>query len=153
MNTAHCTPLNEPDTSEQCKTPFEKMKGEEDNGMACCLLLPAAIAAVIIGSHYDESTSPCGEGGDGSYTIDLQLFLYIGGYIQIGFLAYRLVLTCCSYLCSGKERKQCKECANCPQCLIAIFNLVWAGNGLYIYTREMKKQCRAESIGVMVLSW
>eukprot|EP00483_Globobulimina_turgida_P009010 UN09028 len=85
--------------------------------------------------------------------IGLQLFLYIGGYIQIGFIAFRLLITCCSYPCSDQERKKCLECVNCPQCLIAMFNMAWAGIGLYIYTQQMSTKCQKEQIGIMILSW
>ena len=135
-----------------CENPFNCQDDKDDNGCCSFLLLPSAIAAVIIASQYDDQSTPSCHNDNTNYLIDLPLFLYIGGYIQIGFCALRLLINCCSYGCDKKEKTECRKCIDCPGCLIGIFNLIWAGIGFYIYS-TMNKQCQQTSIGIMILSW
>mmetsp|Transcript_2282 Transcript_2282/g.1985 ORF Transcript_2282/g.1985 Transcript_2282/m.1985 type:complete len:212 (-) Transcript_2282:99-734(-) len=136
------TDVTEPTTN----NPFKDDK--DDNGCCSFFLLPVAIAAVVIANQYPDSSCSSKDG-----IIDTQLFLYIAGYIQIGWCAFRLFINCCSYGCNDKEKKECKQCIDCPNCLIGIFNLVWAGIGLYIYNNELNEECQNTKIGIMILSW
>ena len=121
----------------------EQIKDKQTEIGACwsCCLLPVAIAAVIIGSQFDISTSECG-----NFSIDLDMFLYIGGGTQIGFTFLYFCGLCCKNQC-------CIACMNGWSCCFILCYLIWAGIGFYIYNHEMTTQCRSEPIAAMLLAW
>eukprot|EP00483_Globobulimina_turgida_P001871 UN01873 len=124
---------------------------EEIGGGCACILLPAAIAAVVIASQYDADASPC---GGSTFTIDLQLFLYIVGYIQIGYCALHLCIACCSNSCSEENKASLLRLVRAPDCLLLCFYLSFAGIGLYMYCNQMSEGgCKQEPIAMMILAW
>ena len=139
------------------KNPFKDDKDDKDdnadcyNGCCSFMLFPVAIAAVVIASTYPfDSESSC---SSTDYLIDTQLFLYVAGYLHIGWCAFRLLISCCSSSCYHEEKKQCEQCIDCPHFSIGIFNLVWAAIGLYIYNNQMSEECQNTKMGIMILSW
>merc|ERR1712087_360622 len=40
-----------------------------------------------------------------------------------------------------------------PACCMFLFNIAWAGVGLYMYEEEMNPDCQDEDIGTMVFAW
>ena len=125
---------------------------QEISGGGQCIVLPPAIAAVIIASQYDPSISPCGIDSN-SYTIDLVTFLNVAGYLQIAYGALHLLLLCCSMSASQENKVKINQCLQAPACCLFLFYLIWAGIGLYIYDNEMSEQCQSEPIAKMILSW
>mmetsp|Transcript_27881 Transcript_27881/g.44203 ORF Transcript_27881/g.44203 Transcript_27881/m.44203 type:complete len:173 (-) Transcript_27881:53-571(-) len=115
------------------------------------LILAPAIAAVVIGSQYDASTSAC---AGGSYTIPLVTFLYVAGYVCIGWVSVQCVLQCIAKVLGGDEgAMKCGLALQAPALCFLVFNLVWAGIGLYIWDNEMSDDCQGEPIGQMILAW
>eukprot|EP01083_Nonionella_stella_P046479 124471_1 len=103
-----------------------------------CAALSLDIVAIVIASQYNAETSPC---GDGTYIVDLQNFLYIGGSVGIFAL-------CLSRLMGTRNGK----CWSCTRCWLGLFILVWWIIGLVMFTR-MSTACAEEPIGIILVLW
>ena len=118
-----------------------KNKGYYFNGCCSFLLLPAAIGAVVIAVMH-----PIYYCSEQNFIINAEIFLYVAGFVNIGWFAIRLIIDCCSY--------GYKKCVECAHYLIGVFNLVWAAIGLYFWMNKMDPWCQHKtSVGIMVLSW
>eukprot|EP01084_Bolivina_argentea_P178348 308299_1 len=120
-----------------------QLSDEQMCGGYACLLSPAAIAAIIIASMSESSTSSCDN--PGAYAIDLQIFLYVAGCIQIAHAVVYLCIRCFGHIYN--------VCMCVGYRSLLIFYLVWAGLGLYIYENQMGEECKTDEIGVMILIW
>ena len=107
-----------------------------------CCYLPAAIAALIIGSQYNASESAC---GDSPYLIDLNTYLYVAGGVQFGHLLYIFTLLL------KNKRAECMKWIQAFMIIIGLFTFAWAIIGAYLYSGEMKLTCRSEPIGIMMV--
>ena len=129
------------------------VKNQQQVGTGCiCCLLPLAIAAIVIASEYDPSISSC---TSDHHMIDLKIFLYIAGGIQLGFSTIYICISCChSYASISIEQSVALfRSINASNCLFIIFYLIWAGIGCFMYHEQMNINCRSESISIMILSW
>eukprot|EP00485_Elphidium_margaritaceum_P009773 CAMPEP_0202704294 /NCGR_PEP_ID=MMETSP1385-20130828/16990_1 /ASSEMBLY_ACC=CAM_ASM_000861 /TAXON_ID=933848 /ORGANISM="Elphidium margaritaceum" /LENGTH=189 /DNA_ID=CAMNT_0049362277 /DNA_START=78 /DNA_END=647 /DNA_ORIENTATION=- len=112
------------------------------SGFGCCLL-PVGIAAVVIASGYDASTSSC-DANASSYTVDLKLFLNVAGYSIIGMT----VLSCC-----GAMSKPFFKLTSSIGLLASMFWFAWSVIGIYMYDNQMSSECQDEPIAKMILSY
>eukprot|EP01084_Bolivina_argentea_P308536 533543_1 len=124
----------------------------------CLLLISApAIAAVVVASQYDKYKSPCNNGTQ--YLVDLDIYLYVAGGVQLGIFAIFSLSQIIALLCCGEDAwlkiKKILENAIFKLIILCypLFHIAWACVGIYIYSTEMSKDCRNESIGQMILSW
>eukprot|EP01084_Bolivina_argentea_P073550 133460_1 len=124
---------------------------QEIGGGYACILLPAAIAAVVVASQYNEDESVCNDGTQ--YTMDLQFFLYLVGYMQIGYGALHLCVTCCSQSCSEENKQSLLRLVRAPDCLLLCFYLAMGGIGFYMYDNQMSDACKEEGIAIMIFAW
>eukprot|EP01083_Nonionella_stella_P269772 913051_1 len=95
----------------------------------CCIalfLLPS-IVGVAIASQYNAETSVCNDGT--KYTVDLDLFLYVGGGSQIFIFVLNITCDCiCSLMCHSTK----------PQIhSLGTFIFVWIIIGLVIYCDQI----------------
>eukprot|EP01084_Bolivina_argentea_P222037 375926_1 len=130
---------------------FQNPQNQKQAQNSCfCLALAPAIAAVVIASQYNED-SPCALD---EYTIDLQLFLNIAGYLTIAWAGVVICCECVMIAIDSTEGKlKANQCLSFPACMFLLFNLAWAGVGLYMYEEEMSPNCQEESIAIMILAW
>lgn len=132
------------------------LESHKDAAPSCgtILLLPLAIAIVIIGSEYTES-SPCYVPiiGQDEYIIELQLFCYIAGYLQIGFSALVCLANACALHSEGHRSRLMKQSVNAPSFCLFLFYLAWAGIGMIIYCQQMTDECRKENIAKVMIAW
>lgn len=119
-----------------------------------CMLAPAMVA-VVIANEYNADSSPCGEDEpSGGYTIDLDTYLQIAGIITISWVGLVIICSCISR-CIGSEENQTKAQFYLlwPAIIFLLFQLIWAGMGLYIYNNELSEDCQDTNIGKMILAW
>eukprot|EP00484_Ammonia_sp_Unknown_P009831 CAMPEP_0197057306 /NCGR_PEP_ID=MMETSP1384-20130603/95575_1 /TAXON_ID=29189 /ORGANISM="Ammonia sp." /LENGTH=211 /DNA_ID=CAMNT_0042491681 /DNA_START=16 /DNA_END=651 /DNA_ORIENTATION=- len=113
--------------------------------------LPQAIAAIVIAALYDASTSEC---ANEEFVIDLPTFLYVAGFAQLAdFMLHCCAMCGTSRVVSPDRTAALMRFTMAESCCFAIFHLIWAGIGWYIYIDEMSPECEHEAIGKMVLAW
>ena len=134
------------------------VQSNRDSGPSCLnvLLLPTAIAAVVVASQYEEDKklNPCyypkGYVTNGEkYVIELQLFCYIAGYVQIGFSALVCLAQSCA-LFRADSKGTIMNVVNAPSFCLFVAYLVWAGIGLYMYDRQMTDLCKEQDIAKVI---
>mmetsp|Transcript_20880 Transcript_20880/g.33304 ORF Transcript_20880/g.33304 Transcript_20880/m.33304 type:complete len:232 (+) Transcript_20880:1755-2450(+) len=141
----------------------EKATKEQVACIATYALLIAsapAIAAVIIGSQYDEATSACKESKDGEpYLLDPQTYLYVAGGVQLGMSGIYFFTQIVAFLCFSETTWMnikifmSQGLCRCISACYPMWHLAWACIGIYIYSAEMSKECQQEDVGVMILAW
>ena len=105
------------------------------------LFLLPSIIGIVIAALYDEKSSPCNDPDGTTFTIDLDLFLYIGCGVQI---ATTLCNCICNIISSNSSRIQCGA---------GTILFVWIIIGLNMYNLQMTNECKNTPIGLMILSW
>ena len=90
--------------------------------------------------------------------IDLVQFLNVAGYVSIGWCGLMLILICYGLCIVGhgeyyNSPPQWIQILACPDFCFAIFNIIWASLGLYMYENEMNNECQEENIGTMIFIW
>eukprot|EP01083_Nonionella_stella_P169516 574960_1 len=131
------------------QTPLQIVIANE-NQLSCVLhiiFLTPAIAAIIIALDYNKNSSSCHNGT--TYAVQLQLFLLVGGAMQL-----------CNAICQlfGKCRHNGAKTSNESEYEtenrgVALFVLAWAGVGFYMWDKQMTEECRHEQIAKMILAW
>eukprot|EP01084_Bolivina_argentea_P228275 385588_1 len=111
-----------------------------------------AIAALIVGAEYDES-SPCNDGYD--YFVDLKSYLLIAGGITLGWTCLSCCISLCGIAyCSDYTRSNTQGAMfaffSCP---ILIWSVIWSAIGLYMYYDQLSVICQNQPIGQMIFAW
>eukprot|EP01084_Bolivina_argentea_P298348 514117_1 len=129
------------------------------------IFLAPAIPAIITAAYYNDDTSPCNDGTD--YTVDLQIFLYVGGGVQLGLGAIWSLKTSYEYvtfehsIANNLLHSEVEAADASCQCSwqkagtggIVLFWLTWIIIGFIMYVNQMSEDCQDAPIGKMILAW
>ena len=112
------------------------------------LLLPSSIACLAILPEYDNSSCDAD-----SFTVELPKFMRWAGGIQL--ILCPLVWCVHWVVHHTKDPFAMEFRTGWWTCIYPaeVFSCIWAIIGLNIYTTEMSKNCRRESVGIAILIW
>ena len=110
-----------------------------------------AIAGIVIAINYDSGKKVCNLNIYGfPYLIPLDVFLFVGGIVQI----INCIVHSSLLLCKTKSDSICyKKLYTIYNCLILIFLIIWSSLGLVLVFSTMTDECRVHHIGIIILSW
>ena len=112
------------------------------------IILPASIAALIIGSprFYNWDLSPCNT-EEISYIVNPITFLIVAGASQVFIAVLYMFL-----LCQGDIGDSSYHFSGFTS-ILSIFYVVWSIIGLYMFTYQFKGECMKEAVAIMVFCW
>jgi hypothetical protein len=138
-----------PGLARQRSVEYAKKNNHVSNTICGIVFMAPSIAGLVIASNYDSATNVCNDGT--KYSVDLDMFLYVGGGLQLGvFFLNCMLILCTRILCSDYMDAVAQ---NKLSSLPGFFLLAWAIIGLVMYANQMSAACQDTQIGTMIFAW